>query len=141
PAAGAKVVVMWHYQGLGPEATFSTSRGVDAVTTDADGRFTSGALWPNDRYQVSVSLDEYGRAESKQVPGEAGQVHDLGTVRLVAIGKEVRGKVVGTDGKPLAGVTVAQRGDGPVGTSAISGPDGSFVLGGYFDRPGFVVVR
>jgi RNA polymerase sigma factor (sigma-70 family) len=141
PLAGAKVYVMWHYQGLGPEGQYSTSRGVDALTTDADGRFGSGALWPKDRYQVSVLLDEYGRAESQQVQGEAGQVHDLGTVKLVATGKAVRGTVVGTDGKPLAGVTVLQRGDGPVGTSAKTGPDGSFTLGGYFDRPGFVVVK
>jgi RNA polymerase sigma factor (sigma-70 family) len=141
PLAGVRAVVMWQYQGLGADASMSTQRGIESVVTDADGRFTSGALWPTDRYQVTVSHERYSRGETKEVKGEAGQVHDLGSVRLVAVGKEVRGKVVGTDGQPLAGVTVMQRGDGPAIRSASTGPDGSFTLGGYFDRPGFVLVR
>jgi hypothetical protein len=141
PLAGARVAVTWHFLGLGPEATSGTSRGVEVLTTDADGRFTSGALWPRDRYQVVISHERFGKAESNQVQGEAGQVHDLGTVRLVATGKAVTGKVVGTDGKPLAGLTLSQRGDGPVPTTVKSGPDGSFTLAGFFDRPGFVLIK
>jgi RNA polymerase sigma factor (sigma-70 family) len=141
PLAGVRAVVMWGYQGLGADASTSTQRGIESVVTDADGRFTSGALWPTDRYQVSVSHERYSRGETKEVRGEAGQVHDLGTIRLVAVGKEVRGKVVGTDGQPLAGVTVLQRGDGPAVRSATTRPDGAFTLSGYFDRPGFVLVR
>jgi hypothetical protein len=141
PLAGTRVAVTWYFQGLGPEAPYSTSRAIEVLTTDADGRFTSGALWPRDRYQAVVSHEQFGKAESNQVPGEAGQLHDLGTVRLVATGKAVRGKVVGTDGKPLAGITLSQRGDGPVPTTAKTGPDGSFTLAGFFDRPGFVLIR
>lgn len=141
PLEGAKVGVSWYFHGLGPEAAYSTSRAVEVLTTDADGRFTSGALWPRDSYHVVVSHEQFGKAESKRVQGEPGQVHDLGTVQLVATGKAVRGKVVGTDGKPLAGITLTQRGDGPVVTTAKSGPDGSFTLTGFFDRPGFVLIR
>jgi uncharacterized GH25 family protein len=141
PLEGARVAVTWHFQGLGPEASYGTSRAVEVLTTDADGRFTSGALWPRDRYQVVVSHERFGKAESNQVQGEAGQVHDLGTVRLVATGKAVRGKVVGTDGKPLAGISLMQRGDGPVVTTAKTGPDGLFALAGFFDRPGFVLIK
>jgi uncharacterized GH25 family protein len=141
PLEGARVAVTWHFWGLGPEAAYGTSRAVEVLTTDADGRFTSGALWPRDKYHVVVSHEQFGKSESNQIQGEAGQIHDLGTIQLVATGKAVRGKVVGTDGKPLAGITLTQRGDGPVVTTAKSGPDGSFTLKGFFDRPGFVLVR
>jgi RNA polymerase sigma factor (sigma-70 family) len=141
PLAGSKVVVMWQYSGLGATATMSTTRGVEALTTDADGRYASSVLWPTDIYHVSITRDGHGEAQSKQVRGEAGQVHELGTTQLVRIGQPIHGKVVGTDGTPLAGVTVFQRDDGPVPTTAKTGPDGSFALAGLFDRTGFVLAR
>lgn len=140
PVAGAKVVVMWHFQGLGRDAPMSTSRGVERLTTDADGRYASGALWPNDQYQVMVKHDEYARGESGQVRGVAGEIHDLGTVRLTAAGRNVRGTVVGTDGKPVAGVTVFHR-DGTVQDTATTAPYGTFTLKRMFDAPGFVLAR
>jgi RNA polymerase sigma factor (sigma-70 family) len=141
PLAGAKVGVTWHYQGLGREASYSTSRGVELLTTDADGRYESGALWPGDHYSVTVRKDEYARGESKQTVGEAGQVHDLGTVALVPTGLSVRGRVVGLDGEPVAGVTVFNRGDGPASMTTTTGPDGTFALTGFFDATGFVLAK
>ena len=116
-------------------------RGVETLATDADGRFQSTGLWPRDRYSVTVRHEGYGRSESKQVTGEAGKVHDLGTIALVATGLTVRGRVVGTDGKPLAGVAVFNRGDGTTAMNTTSGADGSFKLAGFFDAPGFVFAK
>jgi hypothetical protein len=141
PLAGATVGVSWHYLGLGRHSTTGTSSGVERLTTDADGRFESGPWWPGDQYSVSVTRDGYGKGESKQVRGEAGQVHDLGTIALVPTGLGVRGRVVGTDGKPLPGVTVFNRGDGPGSMTTTTGPDGDFTLTGFFDAPGFVFAK
>jgi RNA polymerase sigma factor (sigma-70 family) len=141
PLAGATVGVTWNFRGLGREATYGMPYGIERVTTDADGRFESGPLWPGDSYSVSVTHDGYGRAESKQVPGEAGQVHDLGTVALVPTGLRVRGRVVGLDGQPVAGVTMFNRGDGPRTMTTMTGPDGTFELSGFFDAPAFVFAR
>ncbi|MBO0700864.1 MAG: carboxypeptidase regulatory-like domain-containing protein, partial [Zavarzinella sp.] len=141
PLAGAKVGVTWHYWGLGRESQYGTSRGVESLTTDADGRFESRALWPGDNYNVTASHEGYGKADSGQVTGGAGQVHDLGTLKLVATGLSVRGTVVGTDGKPVAGVNVFNRGDGPGAMSTTTGADGTFMLKGFFDAPGFVFAK
>lgn len=71
----------------------------------------------------------------------AGQTHDPGAVRLTAVGRSVRGTVVGLDGKPVAGVTVFRRGDGQHPSAVASGADGSFTLRGLFEAPALVLTK
>ena len=84
----------------------------DALTTDAEGRYKSSALWPTDRYNVSVTAPGFGKGESEQVLGVAGKTHEIADVRLERANLAVRGVVVDLDGKPVAGATVFNRGDG-----------------------------
>jgi hypothetical protein len=53
----------------------------------------------------------------------------------------ISGRVVDRQGKPVAGVDVFEAGDGPVRTSARTGQDGRFVLGGFFTGRVFVFAR
>jgi RNA polymerase sigma factor (sigma-70 family) len=141
PLVGAKVVVLGHFRGVGRYADFSSVFGIESLRTDTDGRYRSPALWPKDDYHVTVSHNGYAGFETKQVHGEAGKVHDLGTVRLVSAGRSIRGRVIGADGKPLAGVTVLNRGDGPTPATATTGPDGSFTLDKRFDADALLLAN
>ena len=76
---------------------------LDQVKTGQDGRFVSQALWAGDRYKVAIESKGYAKAESPDVTGTAGQVHDLGTISLVEISAFVAGRVVDSAGKPIAG--------------------------------------
>ena len=73
------------------------------MKTDQDGRFVSQALWPGDRYKVSIESKVFAKAETPEITGSAGQVHDFGTISLVEVSAHVAGRVVGSDGKPIAG--------------------------------------
>ncbi len=109
--------------------------------TDSEGRFASPALWPGDRYKVTVEAPGYGRAESPEITGRARDDHDFGAIRLVATGGRVEGRVVDTAAKPVADVTVFNRGDGPEAVTARTDAAGNFVLEGLFDGGKYVFAR
>ena len=134
PLDGARVGVTWHFQGPGAEATYGTSRGVEVVTTDADGRFTSGGLWPRDQYQVDRHRRGVwagpSRSRSRARPARSTTWEPCGWWRRQGgpwDDRRHRRQAVGRDEG-----SAARR--GPVGTSATTGPDGAFVLGGVL-RP------
>jgi hypothetical protein len=139
--AGASVRVHWYYRGVGRRAAYGSSTLLEVVRTDAEGRFRSGVLWPGDDYRVDVTAEGHGKAESIQVKGKAGQVHDLGVVTLTRTGGQVQGVVADTAGQPLAGVTVFNQGDAPEPLSTTSDAAGRFHLSGLYDGPFFVFAR
>lgn len=141
PIAGARVRVVWHYSGVGRSARWGTSRGLETLRTDADGRFQSTALWPGDRYNVAVSADGYSKSEATVLKGEAGKIHDVGTISLVRTNVKVAGVVVDSAGKPIAGVAVFNQGDAPRPLSTVTGADGHFQLAGLLDGPFYVFAR
>ena len=65
----------------------------------------------------------------------------MGTIALVETSAAVAGRVVGSDGKPIAGAEVFNRGDGPQPTSTRTGPDGRFRLEGLFAGSKFAFAR
>ena len=114
---------------------------LDQVRTGPDGRFRTGALWPGDRYHVTVDVKPYAKAETPQAELSAGEARDVGTIALVETSAAVAGQVVGSDGKPIAGAEVFNRGDGPRPTSTRTGPDGRFRLEGLFAASKFAFAR
>ena len=52
-------------------------------------------------------------AEAPEVTGKAGETHDLGKVALIDTSGYLAGRVLGSDGQPIAGAGVFNRGDGP----------------------------
>lgn len=141
PVAGARVEVRWgrSYVGRTSGATGIES-GREGLITDADGRFVSSAVWPGDRYRVSVQAEGYGSADSTPVTGAVGD-HDFGTITLTRIAGHVAGRVVDTAGRPVEGVTVFNRGDAPKAVSVVTGKDGAFRLDGLFTGGRYVFAR
>jgi RNA polymerase sigma factor (sigma-70 family) len=141
PVHKATVSVSWHYWGVGKSSAIGTSRVVETLSADADGRYRSAALWPTDHYNVTVTAPGYGKAESAQVLGVAGQTHELPDVRLVRTNLTVRGVVVDRADNPVADATVFNRGDGERELETASDADGTFTLKGFRDGPAFVFAR
>lgn len=139
PLAGAKVNIQWRARGSGRFRNTSTDRTIASITTDSTGHFKYVGLWPKDTYHASVSAEGYSTSEPPSftsVPGKP--LHDLGTIKLTRVSAIVRGSVIDSADKPLAGVTLHQRGDGPANTKTLSAVDGSFALPGYYETKGFV---
>ena len=143
PVANAPVSVWWNRRLVSEKAMKGTGLGslLDQVRTGSDGRFRTAALWPGDRYHVTVDVKPYAKAETPQSELSAGEVRDVGTIALVETSAAVAGRVVGSDGKPIAGAEVFNRGDGPQPTSTRTGPDGRFRLEGLFAGSKFAFAR
>jgi hypothetical protein len=114
---------------------------VEALFTDAEGRFESGALWPECRYRLTVSAEGLASRHQPDVQGKAGQTHEFPTVVLTGTGAALAGTVVATDGKPLAGVTVLNSGDAPRRLTTTTDGAGRFSLSGLYDGPAVVVAH
>jgi len=132
PIEGAKVLLWWgRYsakQGLRPGVTGA----LDEYTTDASGRFGGGALWPGERYKVTVDAEGYGNAESPEIPGRAGEEHDLGRIMLVDTSGYVAGTVVDSTGRPFPRASVFNRGDSLEPVETWADEEGRFRLEGLF---------
>lgn len=140
PIAGAKVSLRQMVMGVGRNSSYGGYGSATTTTTDAAGRYEFTGQWPRDTYQVTVSAPGYSEAESKQLRGEVGGVHDFRDVTLARAGLVVKGVVVGPDGKPVAGAEVFSV-DGPTRSSTTSATDGSFTLAGFYEGGGFVLAR
>ena len=53
------------------------------------------------------------RVETPEFTGKAGETHDTGKIVLINTSGYLAGRVVGTDGKPIAGAELFNRGDEP----------------------------
>lgn len=141
PVVGAAVRVMLEYRAVGVSAGLSTFLVLETHRSGADGRFQTAALWPGDRYRVEITAPGYSKILTVPRQGEAGQVHDIGTITLARTSAVVRGVVVDAAGKPLAGVKVFNQGDAPKPLSTTTGGDGRFELTGLFEGPCLVFAR
>ena len=57
---------------------------------------------------------------SRPRSGKAGETHDFGTIVLTGVDGHLAGRVVGSDGSPIAGATVFNRGDAPRPVEALT---------------------
>jgi hypothetical protein len=142
PIGGAAVSLGWGRNVVSRKVRFSgVGSELERIQTDSEGRFASPALWPGDRYKVTVEAPGYGRAESPEITGRARDDHDFGAIRLVATGSRVEGRVLDTAAKSVADVTVFNRGDGPEAVTARTDASGNFLLEGLFDGGKYVFAR
>jgi hypothetical protein len=98
-------------------------------------------LWPGDRYKVIVVAPGRGKAEALEVSGKAGATHDFGTIVLTGINGHLAGRVVGSDGRPIADATVFNRGDGPRQVEALTDDRGRFRLESMFPGTKYAFAR
>ena len=143
PVAGAPAMLWWNRLLVSEKAMLGTGIGnaLDALKTDQDGQFLSRPLWPGDRYKVSIESKVFAKAETPEIEGSAGRVHDFGTISLVEVSAHVAGRVVGSDGKPIAGARVFNRGDSPRPTATETLADGRFQLDGLYSGSRFAFAR
>jgi hypothetical protein len=141
---GTKAVLWWqrsYVSGKLQLAGMGIGSALDTETTDESGWFVFRALWPGDRYKVAIDAEGYGKAEPPEVQGRAGETHDLGTIALTGGAGHIAGRVVGSDGKPIAGATVFNRGDAPTVLTTRTGGDGRFRLDNLFPGARYAFVR
>ncbi len=143
PVSNVPVTIWWTRLLVSEKSMKGTGIGsaLDMVKTDPDGRFVSQALWPGDSYKVSVESRIFAKAETPDIKGTAGETHDFGTISLVETSAHVAGRVVGSDGKPIAGAQVFNRGDSPRPVSTQTGPDGRFLLDGLYSGSRYAFAR
>jgi hypothetical protein len=142
--AGARAVVWWnrrYVSGKLDRPGMGLSGSMDTATTDESGWFVVRNLWPGDRYKVVIEADDYSPAEPPEFQGRAGETHDLGTTALTRAGEHIDGRVVGSDGRPIAGATVFNRGDAPMPLETRTGPDGRFRLDSLFPGTKYAFAR
>ncbi|MGO9467334.1 MAG: carboxypeptidase regulatory-like domain-containing protein [Isosphaeraceae bacterium] len=142
--AGAKVQLWWtrNFVSARPDAM---GKGIGSVlesdTTAEAGWFVFRDLWPGDRYKVVVQAAGWSKAESPEVTGRAGETHDFGTFVLTQLEGHLAGRVAGADGRPIAGATVFNRGDGPRPVETLTDDQGRFGLDSLFPGTKYAFVR
>ncbi|MFI5456457.1 MAG: carboxypeptidase regulatory-like domain-containing protein [Isosphaerales bacterium] len=142
--AGARVQLRWtrHYVSGKPEARGKGIGGaLESYTTSEAGWFVFRDLWPGDRYQVVIEAPGRGKVETPEVIGKAGETHDFGTIVLTGFDGHLAGRVAGSDGWPIAGATVCNRGDGPRPVEALTDNQGRFRLESLFPGTKYAFVR
>ena len=142
--AGATVQLQWtrNYVTAKPDARGKGIGGaLESYTTAESGWFVFRDLWPGDRYKVVVAAPGRGKAEAHEVTGKAGETHDFGTIVLTGIHGHLAGRVVGSDGRPIAGATVFNRGDGPRQVEDLTDDQGRFRLESLFPGTKYAFAR
>ena len=138
--ASAKATLRW-------VRPYATGKGgwVDTVlesyVTTENGWFVFRGLWPRLEYNVVVEARGHNKAEAPEVTGKAGETHDVGKIVLASTGGSVSGQVVGSDGRPIGGATVFNRGDGPEPVASSTDREGRFRLDGLLPGTRFAFVR
>ena len=82
----------------------------------------------------------HNNVEWPRLTGKAGETCDLGRIVLISTSGHVAGRVVGSDGQPVAGAAVFNRGDGPAPVATSTDHQGRFRLAGLFPGPKYAFV-
>ncbi len=144
PIAEARAQLWWSRQFVSgkPDALGKGISGMlESFTTSKAGWFVFRDLWPGDRYKVVIEAPGRGKAEVPEVTGKAGETHLVGSIVLTGIDGYLAGRVVGSDGRPIASATVFNRGDGPRAVEALTDDQGRFRLEGLFPGVKYAFAR
>ncbi len=142
--AGARVQLDWSRDYVSARSgALGTGIGgvLESYTTSDAGWFLFRDLWPGDRYKVVVVAPGSGKAQTLEVIGKAGETHDFGTLVVTAVGGHLAGRVVGSDGRPISGATVFNRGDGPRQVESLTDDQGRFRLESLYPGTKYVFAR
>ena len=133
PIAGASVSVMVWSGNSGSSVN-------QPAQTDAGGRAEISAMPQATRYSLSVTAKGYGSAnpQAQDIEAASGRF-EFPTVELKVADRKLAGQVLGTDGKPAAGVQVNINGNGQPNGFVSTDAKGNF----KFDQvcEGFIMVQ
>ena len=117
-------------------------QGIQSIKTGPDGTYrTPRELDRGDHeYQAEVTAAGYHPAKTPFVPAGAGDLLTLPDVALrkLRVIRTVSGRVIDRAGKPVAGASVSQAGDGPSRTATTANQDGRFHLAGVYEGPALI---
>lgn len=144
PVPDALIQLRAKARGTGPESygiALVRWEGDDFVRTGPDGTFeTPRELAPNLRYRAEAVAAGMAPAQTDWIDPPATQLPDLALRRLRGL-RAVAGRVVDRSGAPVAGVEVAQSGDGPVPTRSVTDDAGRFRVDGVLDDRALLFAR
>lgn len=112
---------------LGPTGIGTTD---GSNSTDADGRFEVGLLWPGSNYTLQINAEGYARYESPRIKSVPGETHDFGEIVLQSQSGFIEGTVVDTAGKPLVDVHVFHHRGAVQPLTAVTNASGEFRIMG-----------
>ena len=119
----AMAYIMLHKENVG----FTISR--QRIPSDEQGRIHAEGLPMGERYSLYVSASGYGNAQQEMDAADSKADHyDFPPLVLKIADRKLAGRVLGTDGKPVAGVQVYMRGEGQPNNNAITDADGRFAF-------------
>ena len=142
--ADATVTLRWHQPfpvEKGRQTTSWMGSILETCATGENGWFFFRGLWPGLTYDVIVEARGRNNAEAARIEGKAGDTHDTGKLVLISASGALTGRVVASDGRPIAGASVFNHGDSPESPASATDAQGRFRLDGLFPGPKYVFVR
>ncbi len=140
---GAKVTLWWgrpDAKGQGDDRSqFDVI--LETYETRGNGWFVFRGLWPRFPYGVVVEAGGHNKAESHHFTGPSGATHDVGKLVLLGNTGRLAGRVVDSAGRPMSGVAVFNRGDGPTTIATSTDSRGRFRLAGLYAGPKYAFAR
>jgi protocatechuate 3,4-dioxygenase beta subunit len=119
----AMAYVMLHKENTG----FTVSR--QRILSDEQGRIRAEALPLGESYSLYVSAKGYGSGQQEMDAADPKADHyDFPPLVLKIADRKLAGRVLGKDGKPVAGAQIYLRGDDQPNGNAITGADGRFAF-------------
>ena len=142
--AGAQIKLWWgrpYSAEPGGEHDQIDPTLLDSYVTSENGWFVFRGLWPG--FQYGTELDAWGhsKAEANTVTARGGETRDVGKIVLPSTAGRLAGRVVGSDGQPLRGAAVFNRGDGPELAATTTDSQGQFQLGSLVPGTKYAFVR
>jgi protocatechuate 3,4-dioxygenase beta subunit len=109
-------------------SSFTISRRQE-IHSDEQGRIQAEALPMGERYGLYASANGYGNAQQEMDAADPKAAHyDFPPLVLKIADRKLAGRVLGADGKPVAGAQIWMRGEGqPNRNDAATDVDGRFV--------------
>lgn len=121
PITNATVYVMLQMDNGG----FSVDQ--QPIQVDQQGRFSERSLPLGQNYSLFVNAKGYGSAnQSMESPDPKADHYDFPPTKLRLADRKLAGRVLGTDGKPVAGANVFMNGQGQPNGNATTDSDGRF---------------
>jgi protocatechuate 3,4-dioxygenase beta subunit len=106
---------------------FSINRRV--TRADGQGRIRFEGLPSGQHYSVNVSANGYGTSQQTVATADPKANHyEFPPVVLKLADRKLAGRVLGTNGQPVAGVQVWMRGDGQPNNNSMTDADGRFAF-------------
>jgi protocatechuate 3,4-dioxygenase beta subunit len=108
-------------------SSFTISR--QRILSDKQGRIQAEALPMGERYSLYVSAKGYGNAQQEMDAADLKADHyDFPPLTLKVADRKLEGRVLGTNGSPVAGVQLWMRGEGQPDGNATTDAKGKFAF-------------